>query len=318
MIQELYQHSDNHYLGLIDSETWLFIEKTKAFFPEDSQRLSIDDQRSLYNTMCEAFSKPRPAGVDTVDYELSDRRVRVREYTRLQRQDAGAIVLYFHGGGFVVGNLDSHDDVCAEICAHTGYTVIAVDYKLAPEFTHPAAFDDGWAVFQEVSVSRQQAIILAGDSAGGTLAAGISARARYGDHQPLSQVLIYPYLGAPLTGGSSMMHANAPLLSTEDMVYYNRIRLQPGQTQPHDETFAPLYSEDFTNLPYTYVFCAQCDPLCDDGQLYIQRIERAGGQGQCTIEMGLPHGYLRARQMSTVARQSFDRILRAFMLATKV
>ena len=114
------------YDSLIDAETWAFIRKTEAAYPEDTSSLDVEGQRRIYDAMAAEFRQPRPKGVEVED--LSADGVPVRLYTA---GEPGSTVMYFHGGGFVVGGLDSHDDVCAEICANTGYRVISVDYRLA-------------------------------------------------------------------------------------------------------------------------------------------------------------------------------------------
>jgi acetyl esterase len=150
-----------------------------------------------------------------------------------------------------------------------------------------------------------------GDSAGATLAASVSSKARHSQKQATAQILIYPYLGGPTNSGSCIDHAEAPMLSTSDMEHYNQMRIESGQSVQGDETFAPLWSSDFSNLPPTAIFAAECDPLRDDGVIYAQNIRLAGGIANCTNEAGLVHGYLRARHSSTRAKDSFRRILLA-------
>jgi acetyl esterase len=303
--------SHSKYEDLIDEEVWDFIRKTSSFFPADATALSIVEQRQLYIKMCSAFKPQADQSVKRSNYSISKRAVPVREYQAESDNKDLPIVIYYHGGGFVVGNLDSHDDVCAAICAFTGFKVISCDYKLSPEFKHPQAFDDATAVFQSVAQNTSQPVILVGDSAGATLAASVSSKARNGINKVAAQVLIYPYLGGPKDSGSAVEHADAPMLSTADMKYYDQMRVDSSQPFPHDDTFAPLWSEDFSKLPPTAIFSAQCDPLCDDGPLYAHKIQLAGGEAHCTVEAGLVHGYLRARHNSVRAKDSFERILLA-------
>lgn len=301
----------SNYENLLDKEVLAFITKTKGFFPANATALSIGEQRALYNDMCRAFTQQPAKAVERKEYLLSERDVPVREYRTELKNNNLPIVIYYHGGGFVVGDLNSHDDVCASICAFTDFKVISVDYKLAPEFKHPQAFDDAYAVFQTVAMNTTQAVLVVGDSAGATLAASVSSMARNNKKQPAAQVLIYPYLGSPNNCGSYVEHAEAPMLSTSDMKYYDQMRIDSSQAPPDDETFAPLWSTDFKGLPPTAIFAAQCDPLCDDGDIYAKHIRSAGGKAHCTIEPGLVHGYLRARHSATRAKESFERILLA-------
>ena len=247
----------------------------------------------------------RPAGVAVRDDMASGVPVRIYE--------AGipeATVIYFHGGGFVVGGLDSHDSICAEICAGTGHRVVSVDYRLAPEHVHPAHFDDALTAARWALGRYDGAVVLAGDSAGGNLAAAVAHRLR---HDAIAgritgQLLIYPGLGGDMTKGSYVEHAHAPGLSTADVAYYHDIR--SGGAEPGaDPGFAPLRDKDFSGLPPTIVIAAACDPLADDGRHYRDAIRRAGGRAEWINEEGLIHGYLRARNMSARARASFGRIV---------
>ena len=214
------------YTRLIGPETWAFIRETEGWYPPETATYPIERQREVYNAMCQAFHRGRPAGIRTEDVGFSG--VPCRIYT--PEAPAGeATVIYYHGGGFVVGGLDSHDDVCAELAAATGLRVVSADYRLAPEHRHPAAFDDALAVAR--AVGAEGPILLAGDSAGGSLAAAVAHRLR-GDPVPvLGQVLIYPTLGGDRNAGSYLTHADAPMLTLEDVEFYVTIR-HPGGVEP--------------------------------------------------------------------------------------
>ncbi len=290
------------YERLIDEETWAFIRRTAESYPDDAVDLSIEDQRRLYDGMCADFRQPRPKGVKTED--LSADGVPVRLYFA---GDPTRTVVYIHGGGFVVGGLDSHDDVCAEICAQTGYRVVAVDYRLCPEHAHPAQFQDSWTALNWVVREFSDPIVLTGDSAGGNLAAAVSHHARGRLEGLLGQVLIYPGLGGDTTQGSYTEHAHAPLLTRDDILFYEKVRCG-GDIPDADPSFAPLRNTDFAGLPPTVVVTADCDPLRDDGPDYCQKIAAAGGQAYWINEPGLIHGYLRARNSVKRAADSFERI----------
>ncbi|NOD62007.1 MULTISPECIES: alpha/beta hydrolase [unclassified Ruegeria] len=290
------------YERLIDEETWAFIRRTAESYPDDAVDLSIQDQRRVYDTMCQDFRQPRPAGVETQDQAADG--VPVRIYTAGQPTRT---IVYFHGGGFVVGGLDSHDDVCAELCAQTGYRVVSVDYRLCPEHVHPAQFEDCWTAVNWAAREYGDPLILAGDSAGGNLSAAVAHHARGRLDGILGQVLIYPGLGGDRSQGSYLEHAHAPLLTLDDIKFYETVRCSSDQPQ-NDPTYAPLQDSDFSNLPPTVVVTADCDPLRDDGLNYCQRITVAGGQAHWINEPGLVHGYLRARTSVKRAAESFERI----------
>lgn len=293
------------YAKLIDAETWAFIAETARYYPPDTVEMTVADQRRIYNEMCRAFFRGYPEGVSAGDGKANG--VPVRRYSA---GGGGASVVYYHGGGFVVGGLESHDDVCAEICDRTGFDVVSVDYRMAPEYKHPAMADDALAATRAVLADTQGAILLCGDSAGGNLAAGVAHALRGETDRVAGQVLIYPGLGGDVDKGSYMAHSEAPMLRRDELIFYRDIRLD-GPEPVADASYAPLHDTDFTDLPPTLVVTAQCDPLSDDGRDYRDAIRAAGGRAEWIEEAGLVHGYLRARATVTRARDSFDRIVAA-------
>jgi acetyl esterase len=299
------------YERLIDSEVWAFIRRTDEWFPPDTIGMPIERQREIYDAMCRAFHAGRPADVATQDIEIEvgDRSLPARRYLPGQTSPSATIV-YYHGGGFILGGLDSHDDICAELCAGTRYDVISVDYRLAPEHLHPAAFVDALGAFTWAAASTDLPIVLCGESAGGNLAAAVAHATRGHARPAVGQVLIYPGLGGDMSRGSYVMHADAPMLSTRDVLFYRDVRFGTGG-YVEDVRVAPLADRDFSGLPPTIVFTAQCDPLSSDGEAYRDRILAAGGRAAWREEPGLVHSYLRARRMSRRAAEGFDRIVRA-------
>lgn len=284
------------YETLIDAATWAFIARTSESYPDGAAGAPIAEQRRLYDAMCRVFHRGHPPGVTARDHPVGG--VPCRDY-------GGSLptVVYLHGGGFVVGGLDSHDDVCAEICAATGLRVVSVDYRLSPEHPHPAALDDALAVARALLVEGP--LLLAGDSAGGNLAAAAS-RALRGHPNLRGQVLIYPGLGGDPDQGSYLTHAVAPMLTRDDVLFYAGIR----RNAPDDPTASPLLG-DLTGLPPTVAFSAECDPLADDALHYCRRLADAGTPARRILERGLAHGYLRARHSVPRAADSFARITAA-------
>lgn len=297
------------YDTLIDEETWSFIDRSLAFYPEDATRLDHAGQRRAYDDLCKVFDAGRPSGVSVCDFTVPGpfASIRVREYMPAGGNPA-ALVMYLHGGGFILGGLDSHDSICAEICDGTGYAVVAVDYRLAPEHLHPAQFEDAMAAFHHLTGAYNIPIILSGDSAGGNLAAAVSSATRGEAVVPAGQVLIYPALGADVIKGTYVSHANAPMLTTADILYYDKLRSGDASPQ-NDPSFTPLAATTFADLPPTIVITAECDPLSGDGPDYCARLTDAGGKAICFDEKGLVHGYLRARHSVARARESFARMI---------
>lgn len=299
------------YAKLIDAETWAFIERTNSHYPPDAINLDMAGQRAVYDRLCAAFHAGIPDGVTFTDEAIN--AIPIRRY---ESADVSAVtVVYYHGGGFVVGGLHSHDDVCAEICQRTGYRVVSVDYRLCPEHVHPAAYDDALQAFRYIRDKYQGTIILAGDSAGGNLAAAV-AHATRGEKQAAGQVLVYPGLGGNRNAGSYIEHAEAPMLRSVDVDFYAHIR-SGGKDCSKDPTYAPLCDTDFSGLPPTAIFSAQCDPISDDGCDYRDAILAAGGKAVWFNDEGLVHGHLRARHSVKRAKESFDRVVAAIDLLGK-
>ncbi|SJM28519.1 alpha/beta hydrolase [Mesorhizobium delmotii] len=299
------------YKKLIDAETWAFIERTNSYYPSDTIDYTIAQQRPIYDRMCREFFAGYPQGVtaETTVIAAPAHDVLIRIY-RSAAPNASAMVLYVHGGGFILGGLDSHDDVCAELCARTGYEVVSVDYRLAPEHLHPAAFDDVMGAFEWATSTYECPVLLCGDSAGGNLCASVSHATRGHARRPIGQMLIYPGLGGDRSQGSYVTHAEAPMLTVRDLNFYKDIRTG-GEDRTGDLTLWPLADADFANLPPTVVITAQCDPLSSDGEAYRDRVVAADGHAFWFEEPGLVHGYLRARHTVGRARSSFTRIVHA-------
>ena len=298
------------YAALLDEEIWAFIDRTNAWYPPEATGFTIEKQRAVYDAMCLAFRAGYPAGVRALDgmIEAAGRSLPMRHYVRDGRAPQ-AIIVYYHGGGFVLGGLESHDDVCAELCAGTGYDVVSVDYRLSPEHIHPAAFDDACATFDWAAEAIDLPIVLAGESAGGNLAAAV-AHARRGHRRLVGQVLVYPDLGGDPAAASYVEHAGAPMLTARDVQYYRDVRI--GARPPVVQwTAAPLRDADFANLPPTMIVTAQCDPLSSDGEAYRDRIVAAGGRAWWREEPGLVHSFVRARHSAKRAGEGFAGIVSA-------
>ena len=303
--------SRGKYGALIDAETWAFIDRTNDWYPLETTSFPIERQRAIYDAMCRAFRGNRPPSVHTADslIELSGRALPVRHY-RLRGGTPEAMTIYYHGGGYILGGLDSHDDICAELCAATGHNVLSVHYRLSPEHLHPAAFEDACATFEWAAAANDLPILLCGESAGGNLAAAVAHAKRGHCRAAIGQLLIYPELGGDMMARSYVEHANAPMLTVRDVRFYRAVRTATHHAVD-DPTIAPLCDADFSGLPPTIIVTAQCDPLSSDGEAYRDRIIAAGGRAWWHEESGLVHSFLRARHSARRARESFARIAAA-------
>lgn len=299
-------------MSQLDAQMQTFVERSMECYPSDAVESSAADQRRWYDDLCKEFSVTRPQGVIVTNgfVQAPDgHKVSIRRY-QIGHRASKVQIVYAHGGGFVVGDLDSHDDICAELAHLSGVDLVAVDYRLAPECNYPDDINDCLAVVDQLLADGHQ-LILAGDSAGGTLSACIAnARCQFTSSQLLGQVLIYPALAQGVDTPSMNEHAFAPLLSRADMEYYLPIRIGEGLLPSHDPLYWPMQESDLAKLPVTHLFPAEIDPLRDDCELYADALRAAGVEvvNHLSAGQGLVHCYLRARHISDKANACFAEI----------
>ena len=315
------------YKQLISPQMRAFIEKSHAQFPSNATDQTIEEQRAAYQKLCLDFNYGRPVGV--VSNDVMIQHIPVRRYffdgaisdspkKNSTSQPQKRLVIYFHGGGFVLGDLDSHDDICAEICAGTGFELVSVAYRLAPEHPHPAMFEDALLTTWVLLKNNDFPVILCGDSAGGNLAAAVAHALRHETESIIGQLLIYPSLGPNTGRGSYKRHALAPMLTSNDVKFYLESRCgRKIENIPQDKTIFPLLDDDFSNLPPTVIITADCDPLRDDGKNYTNSVKAAGGRALWINEEGLVHGFLRARKQVERASSSFTRMINILVMLGK-
>ncbi|MDQ0651192.1 alpha/beta hydrolase [Pseudomonas cedrina] len=295
----------------ISAQLAAFVAQTETFTDNDA---SLAGLRQNYNRMCQAFTPPMPEGLCVADFSLAG--VDVRSYLPESPvpTDGWPCLLYIHGGGWVVGGLDSHDFICFELATALQMLVIAVDYRLAPEHPFPAAYQDCRAVWQAIHAGHGphaihlQCLLVAGDSAGGNLVAALCLGLRDdGQPQPRAQVLIYPALGGSCDLPSRRDCWDAPLLSSADSDAYLALYLSgSGEPSPYA---MPLLAENFSGLPKAFIAVAQFDPLRDDGMLYAERLQASGVATVLHPGKGLVHGCLRARHRVAEVDRLYEDLL---------
>ncbi|EYB67202.1 alpha/beta hydrolase [Deinococcus phoenicis] len=220
----------------------------------------------------------------------------IRVYTP-QGQGPFPLVVYFHGGGWTICTLDTHDPICRELCAGAGAVVVSVDYRLAPEHPFPAAPDDCFAATRWVAEhaaelgGEPERIAVAGDSAGGNLAAVVALRARdEGGPALRGQLLIYP--STDLLGETASRRENGQGygLTTEDMHWFRGHYLADEAHAAHPHA-SPSQAENLSNLPPALVITAEYDPLRDEGEDYARALQAAGVDTRFTRYDGMHHGF---------------------------
>jgi acetyl esterase len=287
----------------------------KADLPEPT---TIEAMRAGWITYSARMRSPHPDTMTVDDRGVDGKggKIPIRVYRPQAAASADApCVLYFHGGGFMKGDLDSSDTVAWGLAEETGAVVVSVDYRLAPEHPYPAAFDDCFSVLSDVAVNGVVSgvdparIAVCGDSAGGNLAAAVSIAARdRGGPAIAGQMLIYPCLTDDVAGGSYESHSTTPGLTTQSMGSYWDWYLA-GTASPCTDPYAvPLKAGDLSGLPPACVHVAEIDPLFDDGRLYAERLKEAGNPVVYRCAGGMIHGFLRSRLLGPDSAAEFSKI----------
>jgi len=256
-------------------------------------RISPTEARRLYRETRGALRPPAPALPVVRDLNVGVR-------LRLYRPADGVLpaLIYFHGGGWVVGDLDTHDVVCRQIAAQSASLVIAVDYRLAPEHRFPAAVDDAWSattwIASQASALGIDAarIAVGGDSAGGGLAAAVTLLARdAGAPHVAFQVLVYPVTDLRAESESYATYAEGCMLTRSAMEWYIG-QYAPDAASRRDWRGSPLLAESVRGVPPALIIAAECDPLVDEGRAYARRLEVAGVAVDYHCMSGMIHGFL--------------------------
>lgn len=238
-----------------------------------------------------------------------------RLYTPAGLEAGSPLVVFFHGGGFVLGDLDTHDAPCRYIADRARVRVLAVDYRLAPETIFPAAADDAvattaWALQHVDQLGADPArVAVSGDSAGGNLA-GVAARelALAGGAQPAFSLLFYPVTGADPANRSRDTFASGYFLTKDDIEYF-RQQYTPEPGQDTDPKFDLRHADGLTGIGRTHVVVAGFDPLRDEGAAYAQRLRDAGVDATTQLAPGALHGFLNMVGVSADARVDVDAAL---------
>jgi acetyl esterase len=289
--------------------------------PVSVRSLGVEEARERYRANAtlprREVKGPRDAvtSVDRTIDAADGSAFRCRVYT--PETDRGRLVTYLHGGGWTLGDIDSHDQVCRIVAASLGAVVVSADYRLAPEFPYPTPLLDAIAAARWASRAFPgRDHVLAGDSAGASLSVGVALDARdTGDLGIAAQLLLYPPVDPRLLFAAASVHAEGYLLSVDDMAYHYELYVPDAQRR--FEPAVDLLSADLRNLPPTVVATAEFDPLHDEGVELADKLAVAGVPVRHVPGPGLVHGYFlmqdivpAAAARSELVLQELDTVLR--------
>jgi acetyl esterase len=273
-----------------------------------------------YYLAARLIANPEPpvlASIRAVTLPGSAGTIPARIYTpqNLRKADGMApCLVFFHGGGWVIGDLDSHDVLCRTLAVEGETVVISVDYRLAPEHKFPAAIDDAIAATRWISEHAMELnidamrITVGGDSAGGNLAAIVAIDARDNDGPPLNgQLLIYPATDFRMTSPSHSEPETDCLLTHSVMVWFRDHYLN-GAADIDNWRASPARVENLAHLPPAYVLTAGADPLRDEGNDYARRLEQAGVAVAHKTYPGQFHGFITMGKILPKAKQATSEI----------
>ena len=272
-----------------------------------------EDARRWWRVYASILPQPRPADMRVFDATIPAGHggVPVRVYQPAGRSGARPCVLYMHGGGFMLGDLDTSDGNAWGYAQETGATVVSIDYRLTPEHPYPAAFDDCYGVLTWLAANPDEVgidagrIAVVGDSAGGMLGAALALASRDRGGPPIAaQALLYGWFGLEQDAGSYVEFADGPGLTSASMHRFDRLYL-PDDPDSADPYARPVRALDFTNLPPALVHAAGIDPIRDDSRFFAARLALAGTPVTYREARGMIHGFLRARSAGPGAHAEF-------------
>jgi acetyl esterase len=255
---------------------------------------------------------PRVARVEDAAVPGPGGDIPVRRYWPRDVQGAPGALLYFHGGGYVIGDLDTHDNICRRLCCDAGTVVVSVDYRLAPRHGFPAAVDDALAAFDWLCAGGASSLgadglrlAVGGDSAGGTLAAVVARHARDRGVPLRAQLLLYPVTDLAGRYPSHDEHAATPPIPQPVQDWFWELYLGPGGAADpalrRDPRVSPLHAASVEGLAPAFVLTAGLDPLRDEGAAYAERLAGAGVETAYHCAMGTVHGFLRLGRLIPAA-----------------
>jgi acetyl esterase len=279
----------------LDPELAAYLEAEKPLPPRVGMTLTETRARIVESARINGGT-PSDVPVDSL---MLPGNLPAREY----RGGQSPLLVYFHGGRFISGNLDSHDRVCRRLALAAKCRVLAIDYRLAPEHPFPAAIDDALTAV-DWALQQSQPVAVAGDSAGANIAAVVGGARRTRIHR---QVLIYPMIDATRSLPSHVEFGSGFGPSSLDMKC-GWDEYVPAGADPRDPRISPLFAEDLEELPPALVITAEYDSLRDEGEQYAHRMGEAGNRVELKRCQGAIHGFIAVTGISRLARETIEDI----------
>jgi acetyl esterase len=275
-------------------------------------RMTPDEAKASYEKGAGVLEVPKPELARIQDFSIAARdgfAMPARLYA--PSAEVLPVLVYFHGGGFTVGNIRTHDTLCRVLSSRSGCAVVSLDYRLAPAHKFPTASNDAWDAFE--FIARQGASLgldpsrmaVGGDSAGGTLAAVCAVLARDAGLPLALQMLIYPGTTAHQDTDSHRRHADGPLL-TKAMIDFFFAQYVRTPADRDDWRFAPLLADDVDGVAPAWICLAECDPVVDEGIAYADKLRAAGVPVDLEIYRGVIHEFIKMGRAIPEALQAQD------------
>ncbi|MHB1492378.1 MAG: alpha/beta hydrolase [Thermoplasmataceae archaeon] len=283
-------------------------------FPKLNE-ISIDDLREIMNNSNVMQESEAVNHIEDLSFDSDGSQIRCRLYD--PKKPGNGLIIYFHGGGFIWGGIESSDSVCRRFANVSGAKVLSVDYRLAPEHKFPAAVNDGFNAFlwaynnsTKLGIDREK-IALVGDSSGGNIAASSCLKLKDNEYPlPLLQVLFYPFMGPDFFSESMREFSEGYFLTMEEMNWIGDNYLE-SRKDAIDPYFSPVLHENLKGLPEAIIVTAEYDPLRDQGEMYVSRLYSAGVPVTSIRGKGMIHGFL---GLFSVARAADSIITMVFSL----
>ncbi len=295
----------------LDPQVVAYLDQLRTLGVPSPWDLPLDEGRRSYEQSAGQLFGPAEPVPSVEDVDAGGVPVRI------YRPDIGELpgLVYCHGGGWVLGSLQSHDPLCRTLAARSGCVVIAVDYRLAPENPYPAALDDAWTV-TAWAAERFPALAVGGDSAGGQLAAAVALRARDANLPLTLQALIYPATDYRSDTQSYRDNTEGPALTAAQMRWF-WAQYVPDGARADEPGCSPLRAAELAGVAPAFVVSAEYDPLRDEGEAYAQRLGEAGVPVTLRRYEGLIHGFIRMPALIHRAREAIDEVAGAVASAIR-